>query len=215
MEFSNLHELGIVVTEWSGTEFYCVEFIRSVCPEKEHLNEPEVVWRNQPQWAVKSYFEKPSFYYRVGNIAGIPFRLHLLRFSPSMKMNFSLDDVLFPFKLGGLILIVDLILWREIIGLESMLDYSKDMWELLDIKGGIGWARTSGLPTAVASIQDRTRPIPTDKIHEILALKPQVPILPYYVDYDTYKEELRFSFTHEYTKLVLSTLVNQIEMGGL
>ncbi len=217
MEFSNLQELGIVITEWSGLELDNYYFVRSACPGQKYPNLLEIAWRNQPQWVATGNLKKPVVDYGKSRIPDKPYMLHLISFSPSMKMNFLLDDVLFPFKLGGLIMLVRFIYWQELLGLEAAQNYAEFQrrQRLLGIKAGIGWAKSSGLPIVVAPVQDKNHPISTNKIHWILALKPQVPVLPYYVDYDNEREGYELGFTYEYTQLVLSALVNQIEMGGL
>ncbi len=217
MKFSNLQDLGIVVTEFAGMDFDNHYFIRSACSGNKYPSLLEITWRNQHKWVVKGRLKPPRADYCKIRIPDKPYTLHLVGFSTNRATDFYLDDLHFPFKIAGLILLVKYIYWQEFLWWESASNYALFQWQQrqLGIKGGIGWVEKIDLPIVVGPVQNINHPISTDNLHEILALKPQVPVLPYYVDFDSEREGYELGFTYEYTQRVLSALVNQIEMRGL
>lgn len=207
---SELPDLGIVVTDFFNLDFLSPDFIVSACQNFSML---DMAWKNPPKW-VRNDSSMPILCGQYKGVASENYKLHLFTFPSAIRRDFSLRDLDFPFKIAGIIFLVDLdndaVTTDE---LPKHLTWLKSN----DEKSGITWAHEAQLPLVVAAIFKKEVPnISKALLSKLLDLQTNVPILPYRVNPENMGFRdlgdafiLYYTYTYEYTQAVVNALIQQ------
>lgn len=199
--------LGIIVADF--LELLSHDFIYSLCHGEENRSNIEVVWKRRPEWYRSSDpLILPCGIYDVSSDG--QYTLHLITFPQAIRKDFPLDDLQFPFKISGIIFLIDLT--GNIVKSENLTRHFERLRR--QEYSGLTWAKSFNLPLVITAIHSGSPYISIDTLHELLDLNAAVPIIPYHIEpedigYFDYEDIHTYKFSHEHTQMVLSALIQQ------
>lgn len=183
VEAKDNNDIGILIRDF-GSIFQGTDFIRvaSLSPQ-EILPLVQVKWRNpinfwQRIFATKNVHPAIKLYRKGFGLAygrcdrHPPYRLHFFKFGETARLNFPLNDLLFPIKLKGFLWIIDI---------QIILLLQQDKQSLLGDRkefGAITWTREQQLPFVIAVTGSQNPLLSVDEIRTILSLEKEMPIIP-------------------------------------
>ena len=201
MTTSSLQDLGIIVAD-PFIDVCAYDFLVSACPDQKHPVHVYADWICPPDWVHGT--ESMPLGYGKCEVVDADRTFHLMRFPEAIRRDFSLDDLQFPFKLAGVVLVIHL-------HKESPWGVKSDQFlESLraDHWGRPGWARAHHLPYVVVLVEAESSLFSTSEKYDLLGIDPRIPMLPYVFQ----PPILHIEYPYNYTQKVLTTLVEQIEM---
>jgi hypothetical protein len=202
MDATSREQIGIVVTEL-GVPLFCHGILDAVRPNNVSLTSFGVRWRKIPTWAHGSwYLPLAHAKYKSSKKSKT---YHLITFPAAIKFDFTLDDLDFPFRIGGLVLYIDLnqeFLWRED-RLSALADFNYQPY-------GLGWARLHNLPFVIAAKRTKETLVPEAEMKRLLGIESHIPVITHISNLGE-GDQYCFDFPTDWVKQVLSVLAEQIE----
>jgi hypothetical protein len=134
-------------------------------------------------------------------------RISLFGLPPSLKVDFSISDLLLPVRPTGLVLTFDLhgVFRSRLHWAETAARVGTDLsFDEVGRRGKMRWVKNQALPFVIAGTNSARPSVSPEELREVLDLAPGIPVISSPAE-----------FRRRDVKRVLSALVDQIETANL